>query len=449
MKKEMLEKMLNSKKNLIVSGDISTGKTENVVFPVVEEIINNNQSMLVLDSKEEYINRYYNKLKEKNYNIIILNLKDLSKSEGWNPLEYPYSLYKEGKTDEALDYIEQQSKIMFYEGTTVDPFWSTTASDFYTGLVLGLFEDGKKEEINLNSINLMFDGINNRYGASDYITNYFKMKSSNSQAYVYASTTFLAPKETKGSIVSVARQKLRTYVSRKLLSFMLNKTTFKYDEIMSKPTAIFLISKEENNYINNIATMFVEQLFTILIKNNNNNNYFNFVLDNIDSLENVNELSNMLSTGISKNIKFIVVTRSFEDLVNKYGNYITKLSNNVIVNKEIKLTINGEEVTAEKENIIEDKANSNIEYPILNENKIEMFNIEEFVRANLKNNSANSFKLDTMSGTNLDLNNNKSIDELIKNIDEKIEQLNQEEKMSNVEKADIEIKSDFEQFKSE
>ena len=55
MKKEILEKMLNSKKNLIVSGDISTGKTENVVFPVVEEIINNNQSMLVLDSKEEYI----------------------------------------------------------------------------------------------------------------------------------------------------------------------------------------------------------------------------------------------------------------------------------------------------------------------------------------------------------------------------------------------------------
>ena len=69
MKKEILEKMFNSKKNLIVSGDISTGKTENVVFPVVEEIINNNQSLLVLDSKEEYINKYYDKLKEKNYNI--------------------------------------------------------------------------------------------------------------------------------------------------------------------------------------------------------------------------------------------------------------------------------------------------------------------------------------------------------------------------------------------
>ena len=37
MKKEILEKVLDSKKNLIVSGDISTGKTLNVLFPLVKE----------------------------------------------------------------------------------------------------------------------------------------------------------------------------------------------------------------------------------------------------------------------------------------------------------------------------------------------------------------------------------------------------------------------------
>ena len=192
--------------------------------------------------------------------------------------------------------------------------------------------------------------------------------------------------------------------------------------------------------------MFIEQLFTVLIKNNNKNG-FNFVLDNIDSLENISELSNMLSTGISKNMKFIIVTRSFEDIINKYGNYVTKLSNNAIVNKEIKLTIDGEDLTIDKENITKNKVYPDIEYPILSKNKIEMFNIEEFVRTNLKDDLENSFKLDAMPEANLD--NNKSIDELIKNIDEKIEQLNQEEKMANVEKKNIEVKSDFEQFKTE
>src|SRR5574344_337916 len=281
MKKEILEKVLDSKKNLIVSGDISTGKTLNVLFPLVKEIIDRKESLLILDSKEEYINKYYDDLKSKNYNVVILNLRDLSKSEGWNPLEYPYNLYKNGKVDDAIDYIEKQAKIMFYEDSTADPFWSLTASDFYTGIVLGLFEDGKKEEINLNSVNLMFDGINNKFGISDYVTQYFKLKNPSSQPYVFASTTFSAPKETKGSIVSVARQKLRTYVSREMLSVLLNKTTFNYDDIITKPTAIFVIAKDENKYINNVATMFVEQLFAILV-NSQNHNKFNFVLDNID-----------------------------------------------------------------------------------------------------------------------------------------------------------------------
>lgn len=51
MKKEILKEMLNSKKNLIVSGDISSGKTSNVLFPLVEEAINDGQSLLILDSK--------------------------------------------------------------------------------------------------------------------------------------------------------------------------------------------------------------------------------------------------------------------------------------------------------------------------------------------------------------------------------------------------------------
>lgn len=443
MKKEILEKVLDSKKNLIVSGDISTGKTLNVLFPLVKEIIDRKESLLILDSKEEYINKYYDDLKSKNYNVVILNLRDLSKSEGWNPLEYPYNLYKNGKVDDAIDYIEKQAKIMFYEDSTADPFWSLTASDFYTGIVLGLFEDGKKEEINLNSVNLMFDGINNKFGISDYVTQYFKLKNPSSQPYVFASTTFSAPKETKGSIVSVARQKLRTYVSREMLSVLLNKTTFNYDDIITKPTAIFVIAKDENKYINNVATMFVEQLFAILV-NSQNHNKFNFVLDNIDVLEKIQELSDMLSSGVSRDIKFEIATRSYDDLIEKYGNYITKLSNSVVVGKEIKLLVNNEEFTDEVEHLIPPMVNVAIEYPVLNKTDIKMFNIEEFVRSKQSKLNLNN----TLGTTDLSLNSG-NIDNLIKEIDKKLEELDTEEKIDKVEEMKMDIKSDFQQFKVE
>lgn len=431
MKKEIIEKLLNSKKNLIVSGDISSGKTLNVLFPLVEEIINRSQSFLVIDSKEEYINRYYNDLKNKNYNIVILNLRDLNKSEGWNPLEYPYNLYKNGKIDEAINYIENQANIIFYEKNNTDPFWSECASDFYTGIVLGLFEDGKMDEINLNSVDLMFNEVNHKFKMSDYLVEYIKMKNSSSQPYIFTSSTILAPRETRESILFTAKHKLRVYVSREMLSHLLNKTTFDYNDILTKPTAIILIVKDENKYINNVATMFVEQLFSILMDSKSQKE-FDFVLDNIDILENVQELINMLGSGISRNIKFEIATRSYEELIKKYGHYIVNLCNSVKIDKDIKLLVDNEEFVEKVEFLAPPIVNMDIKYPCLKQNTIKTFNIKEFV--NSKND--NIFNL-----------NSANIDKMIKDIDEKIEELNIEEKIEKIEDANISVKSDFEQFK--
>lgn len=57
MKKEMLERVLKAHKNLIVEGDIASGKSANVLFPIVENAIEKKESLFILDSKEEYINR--------------------------------------------------------------------------------------------------------------------------------------------------------------------------------------------------------------------------------------------------------------------------------------------------------------------------------------------------------------------------------------------------------
>ena len=408
MKKEILEKVLNSKKNLIVSGDMSTGKTTNVLFPLVKEIITQNQSLLVLDPKEEYINEYYEDLKKKNYNIVMLNLKDLSKSEGWNPLEYPYNLYKEGQVDEAIDYIVKQVKVMFYENDDAESFWINSACDFYTGVVLGLFEDGKKDEINLNSINLMLSGMDTKYGASDYITEYFKLKNHDSQAYIYASATAFSPSATKGGIIATVRQKLISYVSKEKLNLLLNKTTFKYEDILSKPTAIFIIAKDENKCINNIATMFIEQLFEVLV-NSQNHYKFNFVLDNIDVLEKIQELSNMLGAGISKDIKFEIATRSLDNLIEKYGNYILKLND----------IVEAEKITDEIKRLSKSDKKINIEYPHLDKVEIKKFDLKSFVATK---------KSEIVASTPNPFNsNNETINKILKELDKKINELDKKD----------------------
>src|SRR5699024_11804387 len=48
-------------------------------------------------------------------------------------------------------------------------FWEKSAADYFSGLALGLFEDAKEREVNLNSINYMSAVGEERYATSNYI----------------------------------------------------------------------------------------------------------------------------------------------------------------------------------------------------------------------------------------------------------------------------------------
>lgn len=432
MKEEMLEKVLNAHKNLIVEGDIASGKSTNVLFPIVDNAIEKKESLFILDSKEEYVNKYYDKLKANNYNIIILNLRDLDKSEGWNPLEYPYNLYKNGDKDKAQEYLEKIGKTMFYENSNQDPFWALTAADFFTGLTLALFEDGNKDEVNLNSVNNMFNGINKKFCGTDYITEYFKSKDVASKPYILASSTFLAPNDTKGSIVSVARQKLMAFVSREKLSQLMNKTTFSFEDITNKPSAIILIARDENKSLNRLPSMFIEQLYAVLVDLKTNNK-FNLILDNFDIIEKCNDLVDILGSCISRNIKTYIATRSLKELINIYGSYMTVLCDLLsIKNDGIQLVINNDEQKMNKDFDSVNIESSNILYPKLNITDIKLFDFEKFVK-NAKVKQLEKLNIDIANLSNT--NNSKPIksdpiktEDLIKKIDEKIAQIEKENK---------------------
>ena len=440
MKEEILEKIVNTHKNFLIEGDVSSGKTTNVLFPIVNEIIDKKESLFILDSKEEYINQYYDKLKENNYNIVILNLRDMDKSEGWNPLEYPYNLFKNGDADKAQEYLEKIGKTIFREDSAQDSFWTLTAADFFTGVSLGLFEDGNPDEINFNSINNMFNGIDKQLGLTDYITKYFKAKGVSSKPYIFASPTFLAPKDTKGSILSVARQKLRVYVSREKLSYLMNKTTFQIEDIVNRPTAIILIARDETKTLSDLASMFIEQLYMILLDFKSNHK-FNFILDNFDIIDKCNDLVDILSFCLSRNIKLFIATRSLKELVDKYGKYVSTLCHLISIgNTDLKIIINNWEESYEKNFVTIEVKNTNIEYPKLHTDTVQLFDLEKFVEGK-------KFMENKEFIHDLDVEIPSNVDDLIKNIDEKLEQIDITEKLEEMRKQDNKPKSELEQFK--
>ena len=161
----------------IVIGATGSGKTQAVVFPMVQSLAKKGESMIITDPKGEIYEQTGNMLKERGYNIVLLNFRNPQNGNAWNPMSLPYNLYKAGNTDKAIELLEDLALNILYEekNGNADPFWEKSAADYFTGLALGLFEDAKEEQINLNSMNLMSSLGEERFGGpnNNYIKEYF------------------------------------------------------------------------------------------------------------------------------------------------------------------------------------------------------------------------------------------------------------------------------------
>ena len=439
MKKEILKSVFNTHKNLIVSGDISTCKTRNVIMPLTDEMISKNQSILFLDPKEEYYRKYKDQLEEKNYNVLVINLRDFEKSNGWNPLELPYVFYKRGNVEQAIDHIEKIASTIFYEESTQDPFWTLTASDFFVGVTLSLFEDASANEINFSSISNVMDSFNDD---NDLVNSYYNEKEK-CNSYHYIAATLKAPKETKASIISVAKQKIRLYESREHLNQLLAKNTFSIDELLNNPSAIFIIARDETKYLNSIASIFIEEFYYTLIEEGFTS-YYNFVLDNIDIMDYMHGLLDILSSCIPRDIKFILGTRSIDLLTEKYGDYILTLSNMIeTLNDEIIVSVSQEQESDSS------YLDNNPVYPVLREEEIKLFSIDKFLTKKPVEAKIDSIEIieDEPEEVKIEKKDNDlsfDVESLIKKIDERIKKIEEEQKKSNKQPSSV-----FDVFRNE
>ena len=345
-------------KKLII-GKTDTGKTRGILFKDTIKSIETNENLLFLDNKQEYYRTFAKTLKEKDYNVLVLNLKDTTKSNGYNPLYLPYKLYKQGDIDTSIELVEKLALEIFKsDSLTADPFWENSASSYFTAMVLTLFKEGKLEEINIGSVGMMINQSSIKVGDTTLFNKYLETLDPFDKIYVSASTTAFAPNETKASILSVIKDKITFYLMKESLLNMLSTNEIKLDELKNK-TAIFIIGKE--GLSNSLANIFIDQLINIILDNNIK---FSFYLDNFESYSRILEFNNLLEMATINELNVYVAIKSMEELENKYGKHITTRFNEVIKNVVV--------------DELMDVLDYNI-YPVLELKKHNYFNLEEFL----------------------------------------------------------------------
>ncbi len=315
----------NGENHTLVIGATGSGKTTAVVDPLVQSLAKAGESMILTDPKGELHRNHSEMLRNKGYNIIVLNFRNPNLGNAWNPLTLPYQLYKAGNTDKATELLDDVALNILYDPSNkAEPFWEKSAADYFSGLSLGLFEDAEERQINLNSISYMSTVGEEKFATSDYIKEYFLLKGESTSAYVFASNTINAPAETKGGILSVFRQKIRLFASREQLSEMLSYSDFNMRDIGTQKTAVFMIIHDEKTTYHALATIFIKQCYETLIdvaQESGGKLPFrtNFILDEFANMPPLKDVTTMVTAARSRKIRFTFIIQNFAQLNDVYG----------------------------------------------------------------------------------------------------------------------------------
>ena len=305
----------NSESHNLIIGSTGSGKTQAIILPMIRLSTMAKESFIINDPNHELYDKTISILKEEGYNTVVLDFDDARFGNSWNPLIEIYNYYKDNNKDQAIKMLEDLAYYIFYEPSNQnsDPFWINTSIDYFTGLVLYLFENAKEEEINFQSIYKLSNYINTKGNAERFVEKLDKT----GLVYINMSATLISPPETRGSIMAVFNQKIKKYISRTNITNMLSGDDFKIKDFFTKPTALFIISGQSsfsNSLIPLLVTQIIEQAKTI-----KNKKRINFLLDEFDSMVPIKDFARVINFSRSLNIIFTITINSNTHLKYMYN----------------------------------------------------------------------------------------------------------------------------------
>lgn len=306
----------------LIIGATGSKKTRLVVLPLIHILCYAEESMIVSDPKAEIYNRTAAKLKENGYNVMVLNFRDPSIGEGWNPLAIPYELYKAGEKDRAYEFINDiAANLMCSELSHQDVFWEYSASDLLFGLILLAFQRNEKNYVSFEDVlNLRAKLFLNGNPNMDI------WDEAKKDILIHHSLigTIEAPDRTRTSILSTFDQKMRIFAFQENLTDMLKQNTISVDKLGIEKSAVFLIMPDEKTTYHRLISLFVKQCYERLIYLAQNSKLatfktrINYILDEFSTLPTISDFPAMITAARSRNIRFFLFIQSQKQLEHRY-----------------------------------------------------------------------------------------------------------------------------------
>ena len=342
-----------SSNHSLIIGNTGSGKTASVIFPLIFNLADSGESMIINDVKGELYKTTSDYLKNKGYDVKVINLRDTSNSDFWNPLTMAYQYYKENNFEKEIETINDLSNAICEDVTSRDKYWQESSSSVLSALCLALIEDAKNEDqVHFHSIyNLLVEHGAKKYGDQNSLDKYFSDRPFGSTAKNLYSTGNFARGETRATIFSILAAKLKVFGDTGV-SYMTSRSSFNIRDIGSKKTCIFLVVPDEKLSRHFIGGLFVNQVYQVLVEEAQKYNNgtlpirVNFILEEMCNTIKISELSKKLTVARSRLIRFFMVIQDYNQLQETYkeqagtikanaGNIVYLLTNDYQTAREI------------------------------------------------------------------------------------------------------------------
>lgn len=369
----------------IFVGTTKTGKTESLLLPQLQLILDSGENAMVIDPKGALYTEYSWKFRQNGYKVYRINFTDPLLSDFRNPFESGTRAYIENQkkyNDELAEWkmlrtqairnsvplenfykenpepiLNNSKAIEFWTDVAIlltfdknagqNASWNDHARDMIVGGACLLAELGKFDAINITSIRQIF-------AEPKKLQEYMKARiDKKSDSFSLLSAFINSPDTTRDSMISVFNGKTQILSLNKEIRMMTSFTNVEFTDLGTKKCIIFFNCHDEKSTYFPLMSLYVDQIYQDLVALSRERlnkegieklNYpINFIFEEFGIMHPLKNIKEMIGACRSRGIRLYFYVQDFLQLYDTYGK---EIAGNIIAQcQHIVYLLSGDEAT--------------------------------------------------------------------------------------------------------
>ena len=307
--------------NDLIIGPSGAGKTRGYVKP---NILQCNESMIIADTKGSLVEEVGPILRQRGYEVLDLNFKDLNSACGYNPLDFI-------RYDSARKKYNEQD-IITIAGTISptlnqrDPYWDRAGCQYLTSILAYIMECLPEEEHSLQyAVELVCAIADGTYTQLIQELEVINPRSQAVQTYKSCRSNYKADR-MEASIIGILSEKLNGMNFDGAIHMFSQEKRIRFADIGRKKTAVFMTISDTDRSMDKLVSLFYTQALQELCrladtgcKDHRLPVPVRFILDDFATNCYIPDFDKIISVIRSREIYVSVILQSITQLEGLYG----------------------------------------------------------------------------------------------------------------------------------